>query len=132
MTPSKTHLWPAIALLLPVAAIAATPDEGALDEVVVTAQKRTANLQDVPFSVAATSEEQMRAAGAGNIVDLARSVASLAIADLGPGQSQVAIRGVSSGQECAAMLRRLSELAPNADDEMEMAAMPPRFKASRR
>ena len=33
-----------------------------------------------------------------NIVDLARNVAGLAIADLGPGQSQVAIRGISAGQ----------------------------------
>jgi iron complex outermembrane receptor protein len=69
-----------------------------LGEVVVTAQKRSSNLQDVPFSVAAASEEQLRNAGASNIVDLARNVAGLTIADLGPGQSQVAIRGVSSGQ----------------------------------
>src|SRR5215469_1296443 len=33
-----------------------------------------------------------------DIVDLARNVAGLAIADLGPGQSQMAIRGISSGQ----------------------------------
>jgi iron complex outermembrane receptor protein len=71
---------------------------GALDEVIVTAQKRAANLQDVPFSVSATSEEQIRAAGAGDLAALARNVAGFAVADLGPGQSQVAIRGISSGQ----------------------------------
>ena len=71
---------------------------GALEEVVVTAQKRAANLQDVPFSVAATSQEQIRNSGSSNIVDLARNVAGLAIADLGPGQSQMAIRGISAGQ----------------------------------
>jgi iron complex outermembrane receptor protein len=69
-----------------------------LAEVVVTAQKRTASLQDVPFSVAAASQEQIRNSGAANIVDLARNVAGLTIADLGPGQSQIAIRGISSGQ----------------------------------
>jgi iron complex outermembrane receptor protein len=71
---------------------------GALEDVVVTAQKRSSSLQDVPFSVAATTDEQIRNAGAGSIVDLARNVAGLSIADLGPGQSQIAIRGISSGQ----------------------------------
>ena len=69
-----------------------------LEEIVVTAQKRASSIQDVPFSVQATTEEQMRDAGANNIVDLARNVAGLTIADLGPGQSQIAIRGISSGQ----------------------------------
>jgi iron complex outermembrane receptor protein len=69
-----------------------------LEEIVVTAQKRSASIQDVPFSVQAVNEEQIRNAGAGNLVDLARNVAGLTIADLGPGQSQIAIRGISSGQ----------------------------------
>src|SRR5579862_4795716 len=71
---------------------------GALEEVIVTAQKRAANLQDVPFSVSATSQDQIRNVGAENLIDLARNVAGLSIADLGPGQSQMAIRGISSGQ----------------------------------
>ncbi|MDB6088818.1 MAG: putative TonB-dependent receptor [Gammaproteobacteria bacterium] len=71
---------------------------GALAEVIVTAQKRTANLQDVPFSVSASSEAQIRDTGSENIVDLARNIAGFAVADLGPGQSQMAIRGISSGQ----------------------------------
>ncbi len=71
---------------------------GALEEVIVTAQKRIANLQDVPFSVASTSDEQIRNSGSGSVVDLARNIAGLTIADLGPGQSQMAIRGISAGQ----------------------------------
>ncbi|HWW33160.1 MAG TPA: TonB-dependent receptor [Steroidobacteraceae bacterium] len=71
---------------------------GALQEVIVTATKRSQNLQEVPFSVSATSQEQIRNSGAMDIVDLARNIAGLAIADLGPGQSQMAIRGISSGQ----------------------------------
>ncbi|HXA35770.1 MAG TPA: TonB-dependent receptor [Steroidobacteraceae bacterium] len=70
----------------------------ALEEIVVTAQKRAGSVQDTPFSVSATSEEQIRNSGASNITDFARNVAGLTIADLGPGQSQVAIRGISSGQ----------------------------------
>jgi iron complex outermembrane receptor protein len=69
-----------------------------LEQVVVTATKREAELQSVPFSVAATSEEDIRNSGSQSIVDLARNVASVSIADLGPGQSQIAVRGISSGQ----------------------------------
>jgi iron complex outermembrane receptor protein len=69
-----------------------------LQEVVVTATKREANLQNVPFSVSATSQSQIINSGAQDIVDLARNIASFAVADLGPGQSQMAIRGISSGQ----------------------------------
>jgi iron complex outermembrane receptor protein len=73
-------------------------EELTIERVVVTAQKRTSALQDVPFSVAAASEQQIRDSGSTNIVDLSRNFAGLTITDLGPGQSQVAIRGISAGQ----------------------------------
>ena len=76
----------------------AAPTTTMLEEVVVTAQKRSASIQDVPFAVSASSQEQITNSGASSMVDLARNEAGLAIADLGPGQSQIAIRGISSGQ----------------------------------
>ncbi len=64
---------------------AAAPAKGAgLEEVVVTATKRETSLHDVPFSVAAQTADQIRASGAGNVVELARNVAGLTITDLGP------------------------------------------------
>src|SRR6201988_5519925 len=69
-----------------------------LQEVIVTATKREANLQNVPFSVSATSQAQIINSGAQDLVDLSRNIASFTVADLGPGQSQMAIRGISSGQ----------------------------------
>jgi len=69
-----------------------------LQEVIVTATKREANLQNVPFSVSATSQDQIRNSSAQNLVELSRNIASFTVADLGPGQSQMAIRGISSGQ----------------------------------
>jgi iron complex outermembrane receptor protein len=86
--------------LVPVAQAqqAAPGNAETLDEIVVSATKRTVLLQDVPFSVASQNEAQIRNSGADSIVDLARNVAGLTIADLGPGQSQIAIRGISSGQ----------------------------------
>ena len=79
-------------------AAAPSSDSDLIDEIVVTAQKRESALQDVPFSVAAASEQQIRDSGSTNIVDLSRNFAGLTITDLGPGQSQVAIRGISAGQ----------------------------------
>src|SRR5579859_6649642 len=55
-------------------------------------------LIDVPFSVNAMSETKMRNAGATTLEDLSRNVAGLTVQNLGPGQSQVAIRGVAAGQ----------------------------------
>ncbi len=87
----------ALAPLMTLAA-SAKVEELIIDEVVVTAQKRASALQDVPFSVAAATERQIRDSGSTNIVDLSRNIAGLTITDLGPGQSQVAIRGISAGQ----------------------------------
>jgi iron complex outermembrane receptor protein len=70
----------------------------AVDEIVVTATKRASTIQDVPFSVNAQTEQDIQRSGAQNIEDISRNVAGLSIQNLGPGQSQVAVRGVSAGQ----------------------------------
>lgn len=72
--------------------------QAVLEEVVVTARKRSETLQDVPFSIAAQTEGQLRRSGATNLETMADGVAGLAVQNLGPGQSQVAIRGISAGQ----------------------------------
>ncbi len=70
-----------------------------LNEVVtVTATKRESSTLDVPFSIEAHSEQDLRDRGAENIEDVAANVASFSVQNLGPGQSQVSMRGVSAGQ----------------------------------
>lgn len=69
-----------------------------LEEVIVTATKRESTIQDLPFSINAQTQEDIQRSGATSLEDLSRSVAGLTIQNLGPGQSQVAIRGVSAGQ----------------------------------
>ena len=71
---------------------------GLIEEVVVTARKREETLQDVPISVSATTGQQLTQRGLTSIEDVARTVASFSVQNLGPGQSQVAIRGASAGQ----------------------------------
>jgi iron complex outermembrane receptor protein len=100
----KTWISRGAAVLLigvPFAICAQTPtpptDDEVTEEIVVSAQKRTTTLQEVPFSVAAITSEDIEQTGATNIVDIARNIPGLYITDLGPGQSQVAIRGISAG-----------------------------------
>ena len=69
-----------------------------VEEITVTATKRESTIQDVPFSINAQTQQDIQRAGADSLQDIARNVAGLTIQNLGPGQSQVAIRGVSAGQ----------------------------------
>jgi len=67
-------------------------------EIVVTATKRATTVQDVPFSVNAQTQEDIQRANVQTLEGLSRNVAGLTVQNLGPGQSQVSVRGVSAGQ----------------------------------
>jgi iron complex outermembrane receptor protein len=69
-----------------------------LQAITVTATLREQELTDVPFSVAAPTAQMLRERGVENIEDIAVNVAGFSVQNLGPGQSQVAMRGASSGQ----------------------------------
>ncbi|MBL0915015.1 MAG: TonB-dependent receptor [Sphingopyxis sp.] len=87
----------ALAITTPaIAQDAADEDEGNI--IIVTATKRDANLQDIPFSINAQTAEDIQKSGAVTLEDLSRNVAGLSVQNLGPGQSQVSVRGVSAGQ----------------------------------
>jgi iron complex outermembrane receptor protein len=78
------------------AAADAAPDD-AYEEVVVTAQKRTQNVQEVPLSVQVIGAEQLQAAGIENFEDFNRVAPSLLIrTDATPINSSVAIRGIGT------------------------------------
>jgi iron complex outermembrane receptor protein len=68
------------------------------EEITVTATKREQTILEVPFSVAAPTEEMLRARGVEDIEGVAANVGGLTVQNLGPGQSQIAVRGVSAGQ----------------------------------
>jgi len=69
-----------------------------IEEIYVTSRKRSESIRDVPFSIAAQTEATIFLGAAQDMSDLARSISGLTFIDLGPGQNQIAIRGVSSGQ----------------------------------
>ena len=55
-------------------------------------------VQDVPFSINAQTRGRHPARQRQTIEDISRNVAGLTVQNLGPGQSQVSVRGVSAGQ----------------------------------
>ena len=70
---------------------------GALEEVVVTAQKRTENLQDVPVSITALGTEKLDELNVKSFDDYVKYLPSVAYQTTGPGFSRVFMRGVASG-----------------------------------
>jgi len=68
------------------------------EEITVTAMKREETLLNTPLSVAAPSEDELRSRGVSDLEGVAANVGGFTIQNLGPGQSQVAMRGVSAGQ----------------------------------
>ena len=68
------------------------------EDVTVTAMKREETIFNTPVSVTAPTEEVMRERSITSIEEVAANVANFTVQNLGPGQSTVAIRGVSSGQ----------------------------------
>lgn len=70
----------------------------AIEPITVTAMLREQQVGEVPFSIAAPTDQDLRSRGADNIEAIAANVAGFSVQNLGPGQSQVAMRGTSSGQ----------------------------------
>jgi len=68
-----------------------------LEEVIVTAQKRTEDLQKVPISLTVLGTEQLEQHQVSNFDDFAKLLPSVSYQSLGPGQSQLYFRGIASG-----------------------------------
>ena len=83
------------------AALAAPPAESAdslsIAEVVVTAQRRTENIQDVPISIQALTGETLKELKVSTIDEFVKYLPSVSTATLGPGQGNIYMRGLSVG-----------------------------------
>lgn len=72
--------------------------EGVLEQVVVTAQKRQENLQDVPLSIQAFGTQKLEELHIEDFADYAKFLPSVSFTTLGPGFSLAYFRGVASGE----------------------------------
>src|SRR5580698_5487462 len=70
---------------------------GTLEDIVVTAQKRTESLQNVPLSITALGTQQLEELHVQNFDDYVQYLPSVSIKTTGPGQDKVYMRGVASG-----------------------------------
>lgn len=102
---SNKHVRTAVATLLASSSVAVSlpayaQSAGAedTDEIVVTAQKREQNLQDVPVAITAIGTEKLDQLQVNEFADVVKFLPSVTIQQGGPGFAQVYFRGVASGE----------------------------------
>ena len=69
---------------------------GQLQEVVVTAEKRTETVQETPISLSALTETELQHENISSLEDLAVSVPGISMRTAGPGQTEYEMRGLTS------------------------------------
>ena len=82
---------------LPVAWAQEQDATGGIEEVVVTAQKRSESLQNVPLSIQAIGTARLEELQVSDFKDYAKFLPSVSFQTSGPGFAQVYMRGVASG-----------------------------------
>ncbi|MFT6682102.1 MAG: outer membrane receptor protein involved in Fe transport [Haliea salexigens] len=83
-----------------------------LEEVVVTATKRTASMQDVPVAVSAITEQSMTEQGITDFADYIASLPNVTAGGRGPGQNEIYIRGAAI-QAMNTTIQEANGSAPN-------------------
>jgi iron complex outermembrane receptor protein len=68
--------------------------EASIEEVVVSAQRRNESLQDVPFTIQAFPEEELKKMGAYTMADYARFIPSMSWSETTSGLSTIVFRGI--------------------------------------
>ena len=92
------------ALAIPQAGTAAeTPSastaSAALTEIVVTAQRRSENIQDVPITIQALTGETLQQLSVTTFDDFVKYLPNVTSASWGPGQANIYMRGLSTGAD---------------------------------
>jgi outer membrane receptor protein involved in Fe transport len=85
------------ALSVPAARAQEAADKGGIQEVVVTAQRRSENLQDVPIAIQALTGDSLAQLNIENFDDMTKQLPNVTVSSFGPGQSNIYMRGLSVG-----------------------------------
>ena len=92
----------AIASMFGLAASAALPAQEAgpnanqLQEVVITAEKRTSTVQDTPISITAVTGQDLQDRGITDLTGIVNAVPGISMRQNGPGQTELEMRGMTS------------------------------------
>lgn len=109
------------------AAIGATLDDTAtIERVVVTSQKRSQDVQDVPLSITVLGRDELKAQGIADFEDISRAVPGVSFNSVGAteGETNVTIRGVSSTSGSATVGLYLDDVSITTKNFYDYAAQP--------
>src|SRR5882724_11816905 len=81
------------------AADAETVPDSSIQEIVVTAQRRSENMQDVPIQIQALTAETLTQLNVTTFDDYIKYLPNVTSANNGPGQNEVFMRGLSAGSQ---------------------------------
>jgi iron complex outermembrane receptor protein len=76
-------------------------DNGDIAEIVVTATRRTENLQDVPLAITALTGTMLQQLNVQTLDDYVKYLPSVSITGFGPGQNEIYMRGLSTSHDGA-------------------------------
>lgn len=101
---------------------------GQLQEITVTAQKRTEDIKDIPFSVSAISGVQLAEHHVADYDDITRTVPGISFeAGPGPGLDTIEIRGVSSQSGSATVGIYIDEVSVTVGNSQYDGAVQPKL-----
>ncbi len=83
--------------------VAPRKTDGALEEVIVTAQYRAENIQDVPITITALGETALKKSDIFDAATISQHVPGVAYAEFAPGQALISIRGITSTDDGAGL-----------------------------
>ncbi len=111
-----TMLWAAAIVAASAAVSAFAEDDAAIEEIIVTAQKRDQALKDVPMAVSAVTAEDVAAMGAVDLSELQTTVPSLTVSSLAGASETIRIRAVSPpGSLLPVVGRYVDEMTVNTE-----------------
>jgi outer membrane receptor protein involved in Fe transport len=112
---------------------ATSPDDGGLQEVVVTAQKRSENLKDIPISISALSGYEIQAKQIATYDDIARAVPGVSFNSIGAseGLDNISIRGISSTSGSATVGIYLDDVSITVKNFFDGSSQPKLFDIDR-
>jgi iron complex outermembrane recepter protein len=102
------------------AADSPAPSSNQLQEILVTATRRSENLQDVPIAITALTGETLNQLNVQTFDDYAKYLPNVSTASKGPGQNEVYMRGLSatqSGNQVAGGVGSFPNVAVYLDDQ---------------
>ena len=114
-------------VLAPLIVLAADPSQ-TLENIVVTAQKRTEDIKDVPLSVSVVSGQDLTETHTADYEDLARSVPGISFSSQGgPGLDRIEMRGISSSAGSPTVSMYMNDVSITMPNLINTGASQPRF-----